>query len=37
VECTGSGLGQVENSCECGIEPLGSIEFWEAIKFLHNW
>jgi hypothetical protein len=27
----------VEGSCEHGIEPLGSIKFWEVLEGLHNW
>jgi hypothetical protein len=27
----------VEGSCEHGIEPLGSIQFWEILEWLHNW
>jgi hypothetical protein len=27
----------VENSCECGNEPSGSIKRWEAIMWIHNW
>jgi hypothetical protein len=26
-----------ENSCECDNEPLGPIQFWETIKWLHRW
>jgi hypothetical protein len=29
--------GQVERSCECGNEPLGSIKCWECIGWMHNW
>jgi hypothetical protein len=27
----------VEGSCEHDIEPLGSIKFWEFLKWRHNW
>jgi hypothetical protein len=27
----------VEGSCEHGIEPSGSITFWEVLEWLHNW
>jgi hypothetical protein len=27
----------VENSSECGNEPLGFIKCWETIEWLHNW
>jgi hypothetical protein len=31
------GLEQVENSCEFGIEPLGSTKCWETIKWPNSW
>jgi hypothetical protein len=37
LDWPGSGQGQVENSCECGNEPLGSIKCWKTIEWLHNW
>jgi hypothetical protein len=27
----------VEGSCEHGIEPSGSVKFWEVLEELHNW
>jgi hypothetical protein len=30
----GSGYGQVAGTCECGIEPSGSIQCWEFIEQL---
>jgi hypothetical protein len=30
------GLGQVESSCEFGIEPSGSIKYWETMECLNN-
>jgi hypothetical protein len=30
-------IGPVECSCEHGIEPSGSIKFWEVFEGLHNW
>jgi hypothetical protein len=33
----GSGWGQVEGSCEHGIEPSGSIKCWGVLEGLHNW
>jgi hypothetical protein len=27
----------VEGFSEHGIEPSGSIEFWEVLEWLHNW
>jgi hypothetical protein len=32
----GSRYGAVEDSCEHGIEPSGSIKFWEVLEGLHN-
>jgi hypothetical protein len=29
--------GSVEDSCEHGNEPSGSIKRWETLKWLHNW
>jgi hypothetical protein len=37
LDWSSSGYGQVESSCECGYEPLGSIKCWETIKWLQNW
>jgi hypothetical protein len=34
LDWSGSGWGQVESSCECGIEPLGSIKCWETSSVL---
>jgi hypothetical protein len=37
VDCwSGSGYGQVESSCEFGIEPSGSIECWESVEYPNN-
>jgi hypothetical protein len=33
----GSGYGQVESSCELGIEPSGSINCWETNECPINW
>jgi hypothetical protein len=33
---TWTGLGQVESSCEFGIESLGSIKCWETIECPNN-
>jgi hypothetical protein len=30
-------IGQVENSCEFGMEPSSSIKCWETIKWPGNW
>jgi hypothetical protein len=30
------GLGQVESSCEFGIEPSGSMKCWETIECPNN-
>jgi hypothetical protein len=27
----------VKGSCEHGIEPSGSIKYWEVLEWLHNW
>jgi hypothetical protein len=27
----------VEGSCEHSNEPLGSINWWEVLEYLHNW
>jgi hypothetical protein len=27
----------VEDSCEHGNEPSGSIKWWEVLEWLHNW
>jgi hypothetical protein len=27
----------VEGCCECGTEPMGSIESSEVLEWLHNW
>jgi hypothetical protein len=27
----------VEDSCEHGNEPSGSIKCWEVVEWLHNW
>jgi hypothetical protein len=32
----GSRQGPVEDSCEHGIEPSGSIKCWEVLNWLHN-
>jgi hypothetical protein len=32
-----SGYGPVEDSCEHGNEPSGSIKYWELLEYLHNW
>jgi hypothetical protein len=32
VDCSDSGLGPVEGSCEHGNEPSGSIKCWEILK-----
>ena len=29
LDWSGSGYGQMADSCECGDEPLGSIKCWE--------
>jgi hypothetical protein len=34
---SGSGQGQVESSCEFGIELSGSIKCWEAIECHNNY
>jgi hypothetical protein len=31
LNCSGSGLGLVEGSCERGDEPLGSIKRWQIL------
>jgi hypothetical protein len=36
MDWSGSGLVQMESSCECGNEPLGSIKYWEVLEWLHN-
>jgi hypothetical protein len=28
--------GAVESSCEHGIEPSGSMKYWEVLEWLHN-
>jgi hypothetical protein len=33
---SGSGWGQVESSCEFGIEPSGSMKCWETIECPNN-
>jgi hypothetical protein len=33
----GSGYGEVESSCECRTETLGSINWQGTIEWLHNW
>jgi hypothetical protein len=30
-------VGTVEDSCEHGTEPSGSITFWEVIEWAYNW
>jgi hypothetical protein len=30
-------IGPVEDSCEQGSEPSGSIKCWEVLEWLHNW
>jgi hypothetical protein len=30
-------IGTVESSCEFGIEPSGSMEFWETIEWPNIW
>jgi hypothetical protein len=35
--CLAQNIEQVESSCEFGIEPSGSIKFWETIEWLYNW
>jgi hypothetical protein len=37
LDCSGSGFGEVESSCEFGNKILGSIKHWETIEWLHNW
>jgi hypothetical protein len=37
LDWPGSGLGQVQSSCQHGSECLGFIKCWEAIEWLHNW
>jgi hypothetical protein len=32
-----SGKGPVEESCERGNEPAGSIKYGEVLEKLHNW
>jgi hypothetical protein len=34
--CSGSRYEQVERSCICSIEPRGSIQCWEAIKWFNS-
>jgi hypothetical protein len=36
LDWSGSGWGQMESSCEFGIEPSGSIKCWETIKCPNN-
>jgi hypothetical protein len=36
-DCSGSGQGAVEGSCEHFTEPSGSIKCWEVLEGLHNW
>jgi hypothetical protein len=31
MDWSGSGLGLVEGSCECGNEPSSVIKFWEVL------
>jgi hypothetical protein len=36
LDWSGSGQGQVESSCEFGIEPSGSIKCWDTIECRNN-
>jgi hypothetical protein len=36
VDWSGSGLEQVESSCEFGIESSGSMKCWKTIKWLNS-
>jgi hypothetical protein len=36
-DLSGTGYGQVEDPCEDGNEPSGSIKCWEVLHYLYNW
>jgi hypothetical protein len=37
LDRSGSGEGPVEDSCEHGDEPSGSLKCWEVPEWLQNW
>jgi hypothetical protein len=37
LDWSGSGQEEAESSCEFGIEPSGSITFWETIECPNDW
>jgi hypothetical protein len=37
LDLSGSGEEPMEDSCEHGNEPSGSIKCWEILEWLHNW
>jgi hypothetical protein len=36
LDRSGSGLGQMAGSCECGNKPSGSIKCWELLDLLRT-
>ena len=37
LDSSGSGKGLVEDSCEHGNKPSGSIKYWEVLEWLSSW
>jgi hypothetical protein len=37
MDCSESGQGQVEGSCEDDNEPPGFLKYWEILEYLSYW